>query len=78
MSGIGGSTQFGLRWRAIGLRTAGKTCREIAKELNVHFATVSRWCKKFDTGESLEDKPRSGRPTVLDRVSKIVLAKSLT
>lgn len=78
MSGIGGSAQFGLRWQAIGLRNAGKICREISRELNVHFTTVSRWCKKYDEGESLEDQPRSGRPSVLNRVSKIVIAKSLT
>ena len=78
MSGIGGSEQFGLRWQAIGLKSAGKTCRAIARELNVHFATVSGWCNKYDEGESQEDKPRSGRPSVLDRVSKIVIAKSLT
>ena len=78
MSGIGGSEQFGLRWQAKGLKSAGKTCRETARELNVHFATVSCWCKEYAEGESLEDKPRSGRPSVLDRVSKIVVAKSLT
>ena len=78
MSGIGGSAQFGLRWQAIGLRNAGKICREISRELNVHFTTVSRWCKKYDEGELLEDQPRSGRPSVLNRVSKIVIAKSLT
>ena len=78
MSGIDGSDQFGPRCHAIDLKSAGKTCREIERELNVHFATVSGWCKKYGKGESQEDKPRSGRPSVLDKVSKIVVAKSLT
>ena len=60
MSGIGESTEFGLRWDAIGLKTHGKMCREIANDLNVYFATVSHWCKNWETGEYLEDKPRSG------------------
>ena len=78
MSGIGGSEQFGLRWQAKGLKSAGKTCKAIARELNVHFATVSCWCKEYAEGESQENKPRSGRPSALDGVSKIVIAKSLT
>ena len=60
MSEIGESTEFGLRWEAIGLKTHGKMCREIANDLNVYFATVSHWCKNWETGEYLEDKPRSG------------------
>ena len=60
MSGIGEFTEFGLCWEATGLKTAGKMCREIANDLNVYFAIVSHWCKKWRIGEYLESKPRSG------------------
>ena len=41
MPGNGGSTQFGLSWRARGLKNAGKTCREVApKSLMYTFVDI--------------------------------------
>ena len=62
---------------AVGMVLAGLTTREAAKTLGVSKSAVAKWMKKHQQGQSLSDKPRSGRPKVLDRVSKIVIAKSL-
>ena len=36
-------------------------------EGTVHYTNVSRWYKRFDSGDlSLEDQPRSGRPSTLE------------
>ena len=66
------------RGHAVGMVLAGSTTREAAKALGVSQSAVAKWMKKHQQGQSLSDKPRSGRPKVLDRVSKIVIAKSLT
>ena len=48
--------------------------RQLAQNLKIHLLTVSRFCKKFESEESPEDKPRSGvDPLALDPVSKITL-----
>ena len=55
MSGIG------LRWQAIGPKNAGKTCREISRELNVHFAMVLHCARNvmreniLKTSQGMED-----------------------
>ena len=66
------------RGHAVGMVLAGSTTREAAKALGVSQSAVAKWMKKHQQGQSVSDKPRSGRPKVLDRVSKIVIAKSLT
>ena len=78
MSGRGGAAQLGLRWKAVGLMTSGLTSRQVASRLGVHQSSVSRWFKKDKRGESLEDKKRSGRPSIHNKISKMVLSKSLT
>ena len=78
MSGVGGSTQFGLRWQDIGLRTAGNTLRKIAKDPKCTFCDSFAEVQEVWNWRIFEDKPRTGGPSALDRVSKIVLAKSLT
>lgn len=54
------------RWkRQLSIRDATKEICDA--EGTVHYTTVSRWYKRFDSGDlSLEDQPRSGRPSTLD------------
>lgn len=46
----------------------GKTFKEVAQTLSVDYNTVSNWCKSYnrDGISCLHDKPRSGRPIVID------------
>lgn len=78
MSGITRYQPLETRGQAVGMVMAGSTTREAAEALGVSQSAVAKWVKKSQQGQSLSDKPRSGRPKVLDRVSKIVIAKSLT
>lgn len=66
-----------LRNRAVGMVVAGKQPSEVAKILGVSKASVNRWCSRSQAGKSLQDAPRSGRPSALSRVGKIVVAKSV-
>ena len=63
---------------AIGMVLAGLTTRKVSENLGVSQSTVVKWIKKNRQGLSSKDKPKSGRPKRLDKVSKIVLAMSLT
>ena len=78
MYGKGGQDRINLRHQAIGMMMTGKSSREVGKVLGVDHSSVSRWYKRYQDGESLIDRKRSGRPTVQKKVSKLVLAKSLT
>ena len=78
MSGKGCKDRINLRHQAIGMMMTGKSSREVGKVLGVDHSSVSRWYKRYQDGESLIDQKRSGRPTVETKVSKLVLAKSLT
>ena len=66
-----------MRSKAIGMIESGLPKKEVAKRLNVGYRSVRRWSQSNNSGVSLETKGRSGRPPILDRVSKIVIAKSL-
>ena len=78
MSGKGGQARIDLRNRAIGMILAGQTTRQVGEILDVHYSLVSRWMQKYRNEESLEDRKRSGRPSVQNRISKMVISKSLT
>ena len=65
-----------MRSKAIGMIESGVPKKEVAKRLNVGYRSVRRWSQSNKSGVSLETKGRSGRPPILDRVSKIVIAKS--
>lgn len=60
--------------RAIGLLELdrGRTFTEVATIVGVVQQTTSIWAKKYqETGlEFLEDKPRPGRPTVIDGLQR--------
>ena len=56
---------------------AGKPHGDVAKALGKTTRTISNWWRRHKSGLSLEDKPRSGRPSSLKRVAKIIISKSV-
>lgn len=53
--------------RDLSTRDAAKEINDAEGEETMSQPTVSRWFKRFNSGDpSLEDQPRSGRPTKLD------------
>ncbi len=53
-----------LRERAIGMLTAGMSTRAVARELNVHFSTISRLQRHFREFGSTSNRPHNRRPHV--------------
>ncbi|KAI6659912.1 hypothetical protein LOD99_14252 [Oopsacas minuta] len=66
-----------LRSKAIWMLEGDITQKEVATRLNVGAISVRRWWSQHKCGETMETKPRSGRPQILKRVSRIVIKKSL-
>ena len=74
MSEITRNQSLAIRGQAVEVVLAGLTTREAAEALGVSQSAVSKWMKKSQQGQSLSNKPRFGRPKVLDRISRIVIA----
>ncbi len=53
-----------LRERAIGMPTTGMSTRAVARELNVHFSTISRLQRHFREFDSTSNRPHNRRPRV--------------
>ncbi len=53
-----------LRERAIGMLTAGMSTRAVARELNVHFSTISHLQRRFREFGSTYNRPHNRRPCV--------------
>uniref|UniRef100_A0A9J7ZSL9 Transposase Tc1-like domain-containing protein n=1 Tax=Cyprinus carpio carpio TaxID=630221 RepID=A0A9J7ZSL9_CYPCA len=53
-----------LRERAVGMLTAGMSTRAVARELNVHFSTISRLQRHFREFVSTSNQPHNRRPRV--------------
>ncbi len=53
-----------LRERATGMLTAGMSTRAVARELNVHFSTISRLQRRFREFGSTSNLPHNRRPRV--------------
>ncbi len=53
-----------LRERAIGMLTAGMSTRAVAREMNVHFSTISRLQRRFREFGSTSNRPHNRRPRV--------------
>jgi transposase len=54
------------RERLVAACDAGLAASEAARLFRVDLSTVYRWCQRARRGESLAEKPRSGRPPKLD------------
>ncbi len=52
------------RERAIGMLTAGMSTRAVARELNVHFSTISRLQRRFREFGSTSNRPHNRRPRI--------------
>ena len=66
-----------LRARAMDMLEVGKSMEEVARTLGKTTRTINNWWKRYKLNVSLQDKPRSGRPSSIERVAKIVISKSL-
>ena len=64
-----------VRNRAICMLLSGKTQLNIANMLEKDIRTIQRWWSRYQENQMLQH--RTGRPKKLDRVSKIVISKSL-
>ena len=60
---------YDIRIRAVNAILTGQRKTDVAKAYQVNYATLYRWCKRYDHHENISDlqrKPGSGRPTTLD------------
>ena len=71
------NSKIGIRLRAVGMLESGISQEQIAKTLGVTARTIWNWKRRHEFGNSMDDKPRSGRPTKLTRVPKIIIKKSI-
>ncbi|KAL1264652.1 hypothetical protein QQF64_005007, partial [Cirrhinus molitorella] len=53
-----------LRECAVGMMTAGMSTRAVARELNVHFSTISRLQRHFRQFGSTSNQPHNRTPRV--------------
>lgn len=65
-----------VRLRAIGLLESGVAQRNVAERFGVNRTTLFRWWRRHCAGKSLADMKRSGRPSTVHKVAKIVCAKA--
>lgn len=68
---------IGVRNRAIGMIQAGMSQRDVALKVRASVRAVQRWWQKFKAVGSVADRPRSGRPSSICTVAKIVLKKAV-
>ena len=77
MSAMPRETTVKVRAEAMGLIETGWTQQAVANRFGVTTRAVRKWLTKRRSGEALANKPGHGRKPKLDRVSKIVIGKSL-
>ena len=66
-----------LRNKAVGMLKAGLPLKKVSEILDISLRSVQRWSRREKLGQSLGTLPRSGRPKILSRVSKIIISKTL-
>jgi len=61
-------SRYDHRLHGLLLVSAGRSCREAARLLGEHTATVQRWLRRFNHGglDALREGARPGRPPLLD------------
>jgi transposase len=77
MSTTGKLSRENLRVRIVTLREQGLSLKDIEKKTGKHRFTISRICKSVQKTNSFKEKPRSGRPKLLDDRQKRILARIL-
>ena len=71
-----GLSSEALRSWAVGMVESGLSQGTVAAKLGVTRQTVNKWWRRFLKGETLKDRKRSGRPSCVSRVAKIVCRKA--
>ena len=66
-----------IRYRAVGMVNGGRTQSQVAKSLCVDVRTIQRWMARDRKGQPLKNIPGRGRKAAMDRIAKIVVAKSV-
>ena len=67
-----------LRARAVATVDAGMARSEVARAFGVHPRTLERWLARARCGESLADRPRSGRPPTIPPDQRARLVAQVT
>lgn len=65
------------RAEAVGMIKAGKTIKDVSKAMDIAYRTIQNWWARSKKGESLKTKQRCGRPKILSKRAKIIIAKSV-
>lgn len=77
MSQVAKLSRENIRVQVVTLRGEGLSLRKIENKTGKLRSTVSRICKRVKKTKSFKDKPRSGRPKLLDDRQKRVLVRIL-
>ena len=64
------------RNQVMSMLQAGMTQCAVAGRFGTSARTVRRWWHKFTAAGSVDDRPRSGRPSAISNMAKIVLKKA--
>ena len=68
---------LGVRNRAVGIIQAGMSQRDVALEVGASVRAVQHWWQKIKPVGSAADRLRSGHPSSISNVAKIVLKKAV-
>ena len=61
---MGGRLNTVQRYEALALVRIGTSHGEVARRFNCHHSTIDRLSDRYHETNSVQDRPRSGRPTV--------------
>lgn len=63
------------RWRIIGMKSTGMSCRAIGRQLDINHTVISRLVQKHRQTDHVKDRPRPGQPRKTSRVEDRDLAR---